>query len=69
MLGHVASVPSFFRVFDMSFVQGLLCICSHAHLVYVLKLVCVLVRVPIALRKHHDQGNLGRKGVVQLPFP
>ena len=31
--------------------------------------ITVLVRVTIAVMKHHDQGNLGKKGFIQLTLP
>jgi hypothetical protein len=43
---------------------------SAWHVPYaVLEWGCVLVRVTIVVMKHHDQSNLGRKGLIWLTLP
>lgn len=48
---------------------SLVSVCSTFSERYTAAIVAVLARVLIAVVKHHDQRNLGRKGVIWLMFP
>jgi len=44
-------------------------VCMYVAFACVFTFMCVLLRVTIAVIKHHDQSNLGRKGSIWLTLP